>query len=185
MDDNGIIDLFWKRSEQAIRETEIKYGKLCVHLAKNILLNVEDAEECVNDTYLGAWNAMPPARPSVLCAFIMRITRNFALKKIEYNTAQKRNPEVEVSLTELDDCISGIENVEHQYEAKVLAEHISDFLRVQDFESRNVFIRRYWFYDSICDIAARFSMSESKVKSLLFRTRNKLKTHLVKEGFDI
>lgn len=185
MDDSGIIDLYWKRSEQAIQETDIKYGKLCMHLARNILVNVEDAEECVNDTYFGAWNAMPPVRPNVLCAFIMRITRNLALKKIEYNTAQKRNPEVEVSLTELDDCISGIENVEHQYEAEVLAKHISDFLRAQDYISRNVFIRRYWFYDSICDIAVRFSMSESKVKSMLFRARNKLKTHLVKEGFDI
>ena len=149
------------------------------------MLNHEDAEECVNDTYFGAWNAIPPARPKVLCAFITRITRNLALKKIEYNTAQKRNPEVEVSLTELDDCISGVENVEQQYEAEILAKHISEFLRSQDYESRNVFIRRYWFYDSICDIAALFFMSESKVKSMLFRTRNKLKTHLIKEGFTI
>jgi len=185
VDDNGIINLYWQRSEQAIKETEIKYGKLCMHLARNILLSFEDAEECVNDTYLGAWNAIPPEKPNVLCAFITRITKNLALKKIEYNTAQKRNPEVEVSLTELDDCISGVENVEHQYEVQVLAKCISDFLRVQNYESRNVFIRRYWFYDSICDIATRFSMSESKVKSMLFRTRNKLKIYLVKEGIHI
>lgn len=185
MDDSRIIDLYWERSENAIQETDIKYGKLCLHLAKNILLNFEEAEECVNDTYFGAWNAMPPAKPKVLCAFITRITRNLALKKIEYSTAQKRNPEVVVSLTELDDCISDIENVERQYEVEVLARHISDFLRAQTYVSRNVFIRRYWFYDSICDIASRFSMSESKVKSMLFRTRNKLKTYLVKEGFDI
>lgn len=185
MDDSAIVDLYWKRSEQAIKETEIKYGKLCMHLAKNILLNLEDAEECVNDTYLGAWNAMPPAKPKVLCAFITRITRNLALKKVEYNTAKKRNPEVEVSLMELDDCISGVENVEHQYDVKILAVNISDFLRAQDYLNRNVFIRRYWFYDSISEIAAQFSMSESRVKSMLFRVRLKLKNYLIKEGFEI
>jgi len=185
VDDVEIIDLYWERSENAIRETDVKYGKLILHLAGNILRSREDAEECVNDTYLGAWNAMPPERPRVLCAFITRITRNLALKKIEYATAQKRNPEVEVSLSELDDCISGTENVGQQYEAAVLAAQISDFLRAQDDESRNVFIRRYWFYDSVRDIADLFSMSESKVKSMLFRTRNKLKNHLIKEGYAI
>lgn len=107
-----------------------------------------------------------------MCFYNKNYSKSCA-KKIEYNTAQKRNHEVEVSLTDLDDCISGVENAEHQYEAEVLAKHISDFLRAQEYVSRNVFIRRYWFYDSICDIVSRFSMSESKVKSLLFRTRNK------------
>lgn len=185
MDDSKIIDLFWQRSENAIQETDVKYGKLCMHLARNILSNNEDVEECVNDTYLGAWNAIPPAKPNALCAFIAKITRNLALKKFEFNTAQKRNPEVMISLTELEDCLSGSENAEDLYDAKALASHISTFLRKQDQLSRKVFIRRYWFYDSICEIATQLSMSESKVKTMLFRTRSKLKNYLVEEGYNL
>lgn len=183
VDDKQIIELYWQRSENALQETSNKYGKLCLHLARNMLWNLEDAEECVNDTYFAAWNTIPPEKPNNLCAFILKITRNLILKKIEYNTARKRMPEVEITLSEIDDCVRGNENAEQQFEAEELAKSISIFLRTQDSINRNVFIRRYWFYDSIADISNQFSISESKVKSMLFRTRIKLKEYLIKEGY--
>lgn len=183
VDDKQIIELYWQRSENALQETSNKYGKLCLHLARNMLWNLEDAKECVNDTYLVAWNIIPPEKPNNLCAFILKITRNLILKKIEYNTAQKRKPEVEITLSEIDNLISGKENTEHKFEAEELAKSISIFLRTQDSINRNVFIRKYWFYDSIADISNQFLISESKVKSMLFRTRNNLKEYLIKEGY--
>lgn len=182
MHDSQIIDLYWKRSDRAIKETDKKYGRLCLYVAKNILANIEDAKEVVSDTYLGTWNAIPPARPNVLSAFLCRITKNIALTKYDYNTAKKRNPEVLKSLSELDEIVSGIEDPQQQYEAIELARIINDFLKLLDYERRNIFLRRYWYYDSISSIASRFSMSESKVKSMLFRTRNKLKVYLFQEG---
>lgn len=177
--------MFWERSESAIRETDIKYGKLCRHIAMNIVQNIEDVEECINDTYLGAWNAMPQQRPEFLSAFFCRIARNLALKKYEYNSAKKRNAELEISLSELNDCISSGSSVESEYEVMHIAKIISDLLRTLSYENRNVFLRRYWYYDSITDIAGLFGMSESKVKSCLFRTRNKLKEYFEKEGIII
>lgn len=182
MEDSKIIDLYWERSESAIKETQLKYGKLCNHIAMNVLHNIENVEECVNDTYLGAWNAMPSQRPNILSAFLCRITRNIALKKYEYNHAQKRNPEIEASFTELDDCITSSENVEEQYEAIYIAKLVSQFLRTLSYENRNIFLRRYWYFDSISEIANCFQYSESKVKSMLFRIRMKLKEQLEKEG---
>ena len=184
VDDKHIIELYWQRSENALRETSSKYGKLCLHLAKNMLWNLEDAEECVNDTYLTAWNTIPPERPNNLCAFILKITRNLTLKKIEYNTAKKRNPELELTLSEIDDiCCNG--NVEHQIEVDELARSISIFLRTQDSINRDIFIRRYWYYDSISDISLQYNISENNVKSILYRMRNKLKEYLIKEGYFI
>ena len=183
MDDKTIIELYWKRSEQAISETAEKYGRLCFDVAQRIVFNVQDAEECVNDTYMGAWNTIPPSRPNVLSAFILKITRNIAMKKIRYENAKKRSVHATVSFTELDECTSSQESMEAIVEANELAKSLEAFLGDIDYESRNMFIRRYWFFDSIKEIATRFAVSESKVKSQLFRVRNSLKQHLVKEGF--
>lgn len=183
MEDEKIVELFWNRSETAIEETDKKYYRLCKQIALNILSCNEDAEECVNDTYFGVWNSIPIQKPRVFSAYICRITRNIALKKFYYNTAQKRNSKLEISLTELEDCIIGGENVEQQYEAEILAKSISKFLRTLNYEQKNIFLRRYWFCDSITDISIRFNISNTKVKSILFRVRSKLKTYLEKEGF--
>ena len=185
MEDKQIIDLYWSRSEKAISETDIKYGKLCLRLALNILLNQEDAKECINDTYLGAWNAIPPQYPISFRAFISRITRNLALKKYEYISAKKRNPKAVISLSELEDCISGSDTPEEKLENSGIEKAISDFLRSLDYNERNIFLRRYWYFDSIEDIAKRFNISGSKATSMLFRTRKKLKTYLQKEGIDL
>ena len=185
MDDNNIIDLFWERSEIAIKEIETKYGNLCKHVAINILRSDEDAQECVNDTYLGAWNAIPPYRPKVLSAFLCRITRNLALKKYEYNRAKKRDVKMQLPIEELENCLLSASNIEEDYDAQYLAELMGDFLYTLTYEKRNVFIRRYWFLDSIVDISNRFEISESKTKSMLFRTRNELAKYIRKEGYPI
>jgi RNA polymerase sigma-70 factor (ECF subfamily) len=178
VEDKEIVDLFWARSENAIVETSQKYGNYCMAIARNILSNHNEAEESVNDTYLAAWKTMPPSRPVKLSAFLGRITRNIALNKYDYNKAGKRNGEFDLVLSELGDCISTYDN----YEEGQVAKAISAFLRGLDNESRNTFIRRYWYSDSISDVSKRFGMSESKVKSMLFRTRQKLRTYLEKEG---
>jgi len=185
MEDQQIVDLYLLRSERAITETDTKYGRLCRKLAMNILSNPQDAEECVNDTYLGAWNAIPPQHPISLCAFLSRIARNLSLKKYEYLSAERRNPETAVSLSEMEDCVSGSDMVEEEAENGRTEKAISDFLRVLDDESRNVFLRRYWYFDSIAAIAQRFHISESKAASMLFRIRKKLKAHLQKEGIGL
>lgn len=180
MEDSKIVDLYWQRSEQAISETKIKYENLLYSVAKNILSMHEDVEECLSDTYLGAWNAMPKARPKYLSAFLCRIAKNQALKKYEYMTAEKRNRHVEVPLSEMERVLVGTDK---EFEEKVLAKAISTFLRQESYEKRNIFLRRYFFYDSIEDIAKRFQMKPNTVKSTLRRTRNRLKIYLEKEGF--
>ncbi|MBR6242032.1 MAG: sigma-70 family RNA polymerase sigma factor [Ruminococcus sp.] len=182
MDDPSIIDLYWERSEEAIAQTDIKYKKLCMHVADNILLDHSDSEECLSDTYLAAWKAMPSQRPKYLPAFLCRIIRNFALKRCEYNTAQKRNPEVALSLDELDDTIPSPDNVESSVDAAELGRIISAFLRKQGRKKRSIFLRRYWYYDSVSTIAEKYSMSEESVRQMLFRLRRKLKEYLEKEG---
>lgn len=182
MDDASIIDLYWERSEEAIAETDTKYKGLCLHIAGNILSDRCDAEECLNDTYLAVWNRIPSSRPKYLPAFLGRIIRNISLKRCEYNSAKKRNPEVELSLDELDDCIPSDTDVEKICDAAELGEIISAFLRTQNKRSRVIFIRRYWYYDSVKDIAMRLSLKESSVKQILFRTRSRLREYLEKEG---
>ena len=162
MNDSEIIELYFQRDEQAIKETDSRYGGLCHHIAYNILNNKEDAEECVSDAYVGVWNAIPPARPDNFMAFISRITRNLSLKKLEFITRDKRSRDMSVSLEELGSAISR-------------------FLRGQKAEARNVFIRKYYFFDSVKEIAARYSFTESKVKNMLLHTRKKLRDYLVKE----
>lgn len=182
MDDDKIIDLYWERSEKAISETSKKYSRYLRAIASNILSNHLDAEECENDTYIAAWNAMPSARPNRLLAFLGRITRNIALDRYDYNTAKKRNNEFDILLSELEDFVSTSTDVETQFENGELSKIISSFLRTINSEYRIISIRRYWYTDSIKSISLQLGMSESKVKSILFRTRNNLKTYLEKEG---
>jgi RNA polymerase sigma-70 factor (ECF subfamily) len=178
MEDKEIIDLFWERSENAITAMSQKFGHYCKVIALNVLDNRSDAEEIVNDAYLAAWNAIPPSRPDKLSAFLGRITRNIALDRYDYNKAGKRNGEFDVLLSELGDCIPAHIESETGETARV----ISAFLHGINANSRNIFVRRYWYSDSISEVSKRFDMSESKVKSMLFRTRKKLKIQLEKEG---
>ena len=185
MDDEKIIDLYFARNETAIQETSSKYGKLCFFVANNILANHEDSEECVNDTYLGVWNAIPPHRPSRFRVFISRITRNLALKKFEYCSAAKRNPNALCSLNELSDCVSGKDYIEDELENKRIEQVISEFLSQQSQDRRTVFLWRYWYFESIESICRRTGYSQSKVTSMLFRTRKNLCTYLESEGIEL
>ena len=182
MEDNAIIELYWARSELAIRETELKYGRLFHQIANNILHNPADAEECVNDVYLGAWNAIPPARPRILTAFLCRIARNLALKKYQQIHAARRNPAVAVSYEELEECLADGGSDDQNIADDQLADCINRFLDTLDGVSRQVFVRRYWYFDSVKEIMRRFRMSKSKVESMLFRTRHKLRTWIEEEG---
>lgn len=184
MDDLKIIELYFKRNEQAIKETDTKYGKLCRSIAYNILNNSEDSEECVNDTYVGIWNAIPPARPNNLMAFICKIARNLSLRRLEFMKREKRSADMLVSLEELEAVLPD-EKCAVDMSDDDIGKLISSFLRSQKEESRNVFIRKYYFFDSITEIAKRYSFTESKVKNMLFYTRNKLKDYLIKEGVEI
>ena len=185
MTDQTIVDLFWQRSEDAIRNTSQKYGRYLTKIAMNILNHYEESEECVSDTYLAAWKQIPPDRPQKLLPYLGRITRCLALNRYDYLTAQKRNAEFTVQLSELEECLTGMDSPEKQYESGEVASAISSFLRMQNPDIRNIFIRRYWFSDSIAEIASRFRMSESKVKTTLFRTRSRLKKYLESEGYHI
>lgn len=181
-----IIDLYWSRSESAIKETDLKYGNYCKAIAMNILKNIEDTEECVNDTYLKTWNAIPTQRPNIFPAFLGKITRNLSLNKYREKKAKKRGGnEIELLIDELEHCIPSRNSVEGEYESSTIVEAIDKFLDSIDYENRIVFVRRYWYVDSIAAIAERFKMSEGKVKSMLFRTRNKLRAYLEKEGIFI
>ena len=185
MDDKLIVELYWERKEEAIRETAAKYGRLCSHIAQNILSCPEDSEECVNDTYFAVWNAIPSKRPNIFSAFISRVTRNLALKKYEYLSAEKRGASVTASLDELGDCVSGTDSVESEFEKKRIESAIDAFLWQQGEEKRMVFIRRYWYFDPISTICQSTGFSQSKVKSMLYEMRQKLRAHLEKEGIEI
>ena len=185
MDDKEIIELYWVRDEGAIRETALKYGRLCACIAGNILANKEDCEECVNDTYFAVWNVIPDKRPNKFLAFIGKITRNLALKKYEYVTAAKRNPSAVTSLDELGECVSGRESVESEVENRRIEGAIDDFLWQQDEVKRNVFIWRYWYFEPIENICKRTGFGQSKVKSMLFEMRRKLRKFLEDEGIQV
>lgn len=182
MDDRSVIELYFARDERAIRETEQKYGRLCHSIARNILGNAQDAEECVNDAYMGVWNAIPPARPDDLGAFVCRVVRNLSLKRLRALSRQKCSREMTVSLSELEEILPD-EAVDGR-EGEVAAA-ISAFLRSQSEDVRGVFIRKYYFFDSIAEIAKRYGFSQSKVKSMLYHTREKLKVYLTKEGIEV
>ncbi|MBR6513957.1 MAG: RNA polymerase sigma factor [Clostridia bacterium] len=185
MDDKRIIELLWQRDESGLEAAKQKYGKLCFSVAYNILGDSLDSEEAVNDTYLGVWESIPPHRPDILSSFIMRITRNISLKIWRYKYAHKRQSNIAESIEELGDCIPNTEDVDSAIETKELAGHIDSFLRSLKEIDRVVFMRRYWFGDSITDIAKRMGASEGKIKMQLCRTRQKLKEYLDKEGVQI
>ena len=183
MEDQQIVALYWQRDERAIDETRIKYSSYCRSIAQNILNSTEDAQECENDTYLAAWNAMPPHYPDILSTFLGKLTRRISLDRWKANTAQKRGGNnVALSLDELEDCIPNARTLEEMAEHKAISHVISVFLHQLPRRERQVFVRRYWYLDSIGDIADKFGFSESKVKMMLLRTRQKLRTYLEKEG---
>lgn len=181
MEDQAIIALFYDRSEQAISELSNKYGRLCSQVAGNILHNSLDAEECVNDAYLGVWNSVPPQQPNPLLTYVCGITRNLALKKYHANTAMKRNSCYDLALDELESCLSTPDTAETELSAKELTALLNRFLGGLDQENRVIFLRRYWYADSISAIAIRLCMSDNQVSVRLHRTRKKLWDCLRKE----
>ncbi len=184
MDDDRIIELYWKRSENAISETATKYGSYLNSISYNILVNREDAQECVNDTYHDAWNSMPPHRPSILSTFLGKITRRISIVRWRRLNAEKRGGgELTLALDELEDCVSGSGSVEDEIKRRELAKLFNDFLNTLPVTERRVFLCRYWYMDSIQSIAQQFGFSQSKVASMLNRTRGKLRAQLVKEGY--
>ena len=183
MDDNAIIELYWERSENAITETAKKYSGYCRYISHNILHNHEDAEECVNDTFLRTWRAIPPQRPDCLAAFLGKITRNLSLNRYRENTAAKRGlGQTGLVLSELEECLPAASDVEQTIDEIVLAQALNTFLTIQPKTNRMIFVRRYWYLSTIREIAEQYHMSESKVKSMLFRTRNELRKYFEKEG---
>lgn len=184
MDDSQIIRLYFDRDEHAIEETSRKYGGLCFRIAGNILSNREDVEECVSDVYLHLWNAIPPLSPVSFPAYLCRVARNLALKRYESLHAEKRSPDMTVPLSEIEAFLPDEQVLSHA-EREELRSLLRIFLSGEPEETRNVFIRRYWFFDSVHEIAEQYSVSESKVKSMLFRTRKRLRRFLEKEGFDV
>ncbi len=186
MEDTQIVDLYWQRDEAAIRETEMKYDRYLTKIAMNILSDFEDSRESVNDTYLAAWNSMPPHRPMALSAYLGKLTRRISIDRFRYRTRNKRGgSEYEISLAELGDCVSGGNTTEEAVEVKLLAQAIGAFLRLQSEETRNIFIGRYYYLDPVKEVARYCGITEAKCKTVLHRTRQALKDYLAKEGFDL
>lgn len=183
MDDISIVKLYFARSEQAIQETDSKYGGYCYSIAYHILANPEDSEESVSDTYLSAWNTIPPRRPNLLAPFLGKIVRNISIDRWRKNGALKRGGgEMPLALEELQECVASEENLEAGYEQKELVRQVRDFLAGLPDTERRVFVCRYWYLDSTADIGKRFGFSESKVSSMLHRIRCRLEKHLKREG---
>ena len=184
MDDKSIVDLYFSRDQEAITQTDKKYGHYCYRIAYNILTNREDAEESVSDTYVAAWRAIPPRRPSVLSTFLGKITRHIAIDRWRERNASKRGGgEVPLALEELQDCVAGMQNVEMDYERKEIIKAYVRFLDALPVTERRVFLCRYWYVDSVEAIADKFGFSQSKVKTMLHRTRSKLRKQLAEEGY--
>ncbi len=181
MNDKDIIQLFFARSQQALTELSQKYGKLCFHIALNILKCNEDAEECENDTYLKTWNSVPPDNPTYLNAYVSRIVRNLALSKYRYNHRKMRDNHLQVYLSELQDCIPAFQDVETSADDTVNYA-IYDFLLKQDFITRVLFIQRYFYMESISNLSRKYGLKESSISTKLNRTRAKLKQYLEGEG---
>lgn len=186
MEDSRIVQLYWDRSERAIPATSEKYGGYCTSIARNILGNREDAEECVNDTYLNAWNAMPPHRPAMLSTFLGKITRNLSFNRYKRNTAAKRgHGEAAVVLDELAELVSDADSVEQEVDRKELLRAIDAFLDELPAEKRGIFLCRYWYFDSVADIARRYGKTENNVSVTLNRLRQKLHRYLLERGFTL
>ena len=182
VEDQQIIALFQQRSENAIVELSAKYGPLCKKLAYNILGDRHDAEECVNDAYLTLWNKIPPEAPEPLSAYLCAVVRNIAINRYYYNTAAQRSSSYTVALQEIEGCLPSPASVESDYLAKETTRSIEQFLKKQDQKARVLFMRRYWYGDSIEELSALFGISKHQVSVRLHRIRTKLKKHLIKEG---
>lgn len=185
IEDEEIIEMFFERSEQGIRELDIKYGKVCRKLSYNIVNNRQDAEECVNDAYLGAWNAIPPAKPNPLLTYICRIVRNISLKTYHRQAAAKRNNSYTIAMEEIEACIADRNTVETDMEARELARIIESFLDTLTAENRVIFMRRYWFCDSCKDIARHIGFAEKNVSVRLVRIRQKMKEYLAEREVSV
>lgn len=186
MEDQRIVELYWSRDESAIGETDRKYGRYLNKIAYNILFNAQDSEESVNDTYLHAWNSMPPQRPGALSAYLAKITRRVSIDIFRRKNREKRKgSEYTVSLSELEDCLSATGGPEEELDVKLLGEAINTFLRRQNEDARNTFIGRYYFLDPVKEVAQYCGLTESAAKSMLHRTRGKLRDYLKEEGFDL
>lgn len=184
MDDSSIIGLYQARCESAIAETAVKYERYCRSIAFNILANEEDTEECVNDAFLAAWNSIPPYCPNNLKTYLGKLTRNIFIDRWRSNHRHKNGGgEIVLALDELGECVAGLQNTEQAVEDSELFDTYIRFLESLSPDTRRIFLRRYFYTDSITDIARRYGYTEGKVKSILHRTRNKLKTYLKKEGF--
>lgn len=184
MEDTKILDLYFERNESAITETDKKYGKYCHKVASNILIQLQDVEECINDTYLNAWNSIPPTRPNRLATYLGKICRNIAINIYEKLSAAKRGgSQIDNCLEELEDIVGNNSNVDDEINLELLTDSINIFLRTINKEARILFVKRYFEMSSIKDIAIECNVSESKVKMSLLRTRDKLKRHLIQEGY--
>ena len=184
MDDQSIVALFWERSEQAIAETDRKYGAYCYSIAYHALANNEDAEESVSDTYMAAWNQLPPHRPSILATFLGKITRRISINRWKAkNTAKRGGGQITLTLEELDSCVDGTQDLEASSDARELSACLNRFLDSLPKAERDIFLRRYWFFDPIAAIAESYGFTQSKVTSMLHRMRGKLRKQLEKEGF--
>lgn len=186
MDDGNIIKLYFERSEDAIPETEKKYGKYCISVAKNVLGNEEDAKECLNDALLVLWNEIPPKIPEVFSAFAGKITRNIALNRFRKNTAEKRGgSETSAVLDEISEFVSGRDNIEEDFEQKEIIAAVNEFLAEFPKEKRKIFVSRYWYFMSIGEIVEKTGRNEKFIHNTLTRTRAKLKKYLEERGFEI
>ncbi|MCM1027832.1 MAG: sigma-70 family RNA polymerase sigma factor [Roseburia sp.] len=184
MEDRQIVELYWQKNMSAISETADKYGAYCFQIANNILQNAEDSEECVNDTWLHAWNAIPPKRPDALRMFLAKVTRNLSFNRFQAKNAGKRGGgEIPLVLDELAECLAGGANVEAAYEAAELEECIRRFVRSLPERDRNVFLRRYFFTEPTAAIAKRYGLTGNNVTVILSRVRKKLRLKLMKEGY--
>jgi len=186
MDDAAIIGLYWERDERAIPATADKYGAYCTAIARNILGSREDAEECVSDTYLKAWESMPPQRPNVLSSFLGKIVRNLSLNRYRHNTAEKRGGgELPAVLDELNELVSGSSDTERELYLKELVHTVDGFLGTLSPQKRSIFISRYWHTDSVSDIALRHGMKSGAVSMTLARLRKRLHGYLTERGFEL
>ena len=186
MEDREIVNLYWERNTSAIKETDTKYGGYCKAIAKNILGNHEDAEECVNDTYLNTWNSIPPNRPNILSTYLGKITRNLSFDRFRHRHAEKPGGgEIELILDELGECVSDTDSVEQEVEKKELVRAINRYLDTLSQEKCSIFLCRYWYAIPVSEIAARFGMSEGNVSVTLNRIRHQLKNYLEERGYDL
>lgn len=185
MEDQDIVELYWNRREEALKETQRKYGGLCLKVAENILADSEDARECANDALLTLWNAIPPERPEHFAAYLCRIVKNHALKRARYNQAQRRRAQAQVVFEEAEDILPAARSVEDEVEGVRLGREIAAFLEREPKEKRRVFVLRYWYCAPIQEIAGACGLTQSKVKSILFRLRKRLKVYLEEGGYRI